>query len=106
MSDVGTCNEFAGVWGEGVGVLRGLWLSTLAVVVALAFNSFFDALLQNIMPYEEKQLKTLGQITMYRLLITIFLLMILIASSIILSTSFSDYKRSKKKKTNKKKKNT
>lgn len=91
-------NEFQGVWGETTGVARGLWLSTLAVVVALSFNNFFDSLLQNIVPYQEKSLHTIGQVTMYRLLITLFLLCVLIASSIILSTSFSEYRRKSKNK--------
>src|ERR1051326_2366235 len=82
---MGLWKELSGTWNESAGVLRGLWLSTLAVVVALAFNNFFDSLLQIIVPFQEKTLQTVGQVTMYRLLVTIFLLMILFASSIILS---------------------
>jgi hypothetical protein len=96
--------EFDGVWGEGIGVVRGLILSTLAVVVALSFNNFVDAFLQNIIPYQEKELKSIGQITLYRLLITMFLLMVLIATSILLSTHFSHYKQKASKTGAKKKK--
>lgn len=97
--------EFDGAWSEFVTVGRGLWLSTLAVVVTLSFNNFLDALLQNIVPYQEKSLKTLGQVTMYRLLIFVFLLMILVSTSILLSTSFKPYRRERKKDTSKKRKN-
>jgi hypothetical protein len=83
--------EFSGVGKETANVWRGVCLSTLAVMVAVAFNNLFDSLLQAVVPFGERNLKSNGQVRTFRLLIAIFLLAILTACSILCSISFRSY---------------